>query len=189
MCNFFCFSNKPEADTKNLCKDTANNQTDASSVPAPVLLILDTMGLPLALLPTLLAVYRDVRDTYKLMVMQGHCVSWSTMLSQKLKSAWPGTSLTTTNMNELVGHTLAAAGQANILLKTVSRPGPVIAADKIDVQLLQGRVATKLLNRRFYAHDRFLSSDTRFIALPLCNRFFNYPFPLILDSITIPSPY
>ena len=34
-------------------------------VPSSLLTILDTMGLPLALLPTLLAVYRDVRDTYK----------------------------------------------------------------------------------------------------------------------------
>ena len=38
------------------------------SVPSSLLTILDTMGLPLALLPTLLAVYRDVRDTYKVRI-------------------------------------------------------------------------------------------------------------------------
>ena len=37
------------------------------------------MGLPLALLPTLLAVYRDIRDTHKNLCVQGHCVSWSTL--------------------------------------------------------------------------------------------------------------
>ena len=39
-------------------------------VPSSLLTILDTMGLPLALLPTLLAVYRDVRDTYKVRTEQ-----------------------------------------------------------------------------------------------------------------------
>ena len=41
------------------------------------------------------------------------------------------------------------------------------------------RVATKIL-QRFYAflgHNRFLSSNARFIGLPYYNRFFNYPFP------------
>ena len=49
---------------------------------------------------------------------------------------------------------------------------------------VQSRVATKIL-RRFYVflwHDRFLLSDVRFVDLPLYNRFFNYPFPSILDS-------
>ena len=47
------------------------------------------------------------------------------------------------------------------------------------------------LQRRFFAflgHNRFLSSNARFIALPLYNRFFNYPFPSIIDSLTIPPP-
>ena len=50
--------------------------------------------------------------------------------------------------------------------------------------MLQIRVATKIL-QRFYAflgHNRFLSSDARFIGLPLYNRFINYPFPSIIDS-------
>ena len=43
------------------------------------------------------------------------------------------------------------------------------------------------LDRRFFedyflGHNRFLSSDVRFIALSLYNRFFNYPFPSIIDS-------
>ena len=54
-------------------------------VPSGILSILDTIGLPLALLPTLLAVYRDVRDTYKLLVVEGYCVSWSTLLTARLK--------------------------------------------------------------------------------------------------------
>ena len=54
-------------------------------VPSAILTILDTIGLPLALLPTLLAVYRDVRDTYKLLVAEGYCVSWSTLLTARLK--------------------------------------------------------------------------------------------------------
>ena len=40
-------------------------------MPSSLLTILDTMGLPLALLPTLLAVYRDVRDTYKVRTAVG----------------------------------------------------------------------------------------------------------------------
>ena len=35
--------------------------------------------------------------------------------------------------------------------------------------------------------NRFLLSDARFIALPLYNRFFNYPFPFIIDSLNLRS--
>ena len=54
---------------------------------------------------------------------------------------------------------------------------------------LLGRVATKILQRfnAFLGHNRFLSSDARFIALPLYNRFFNYPFPFIIDSLNLRS--
>ena len=54
-------------------------------MPPAILSILDSIGLPLALLPTLLAVYRDVRDTYKVLVAEGYCVSWSTLLTARLK--------------------------------------------------------------------------------------------------------
>ena len=49
------------------------------------------------------------------------------------------------------------------------------------------RVATKFL-WRFYAilgHNRFLSGNARFIALPLYNSFFNYPSPSIIDSLSL----
>ena len=105
-------------------------------VPAELLSILDSMELPLALLPTLLAVYRDVRDTHKILCVQGYCVSWSTLLTARLRSAWPGTSLTTQSMDSLVTKTLTAAGHAQISCKTVHRPGPVIPADKISLELL-----------------------------------------------------
>ena len=77
------------------------------------------MGLPLALLPTLLAVYRDIRDTHKILCVQGHCVSWSTLLTDRMRSAWLGTSLTTQSMDSLVSKTLNVAGQAQITYKTV----------------------------------------------------------------------
>ena len=108
----------------------------APGVPPDLLSILDSMELPLALLPTLLAVYRDVRDTHKILCVQGYCVSWSTLLTARLRSAWPGTSLTTQSMDSLVTKTLTAAGHAQITCKTVQRPGPVIPAAKISLELL-----------------------------------------------------
>ena len=108
----------------------------APGVPPDLLSILDSMELPLALLPTLLAVYRDVRDTHKILCVQGYCVSWSTLLTARLRSAWPGTSLTTQSMDSLVTKTLTAAGHAQITCKTVHRPGPVIPAAKISLELM-----------------------------------------------------
>ena len=108
----------------------------APGVPPDLLSILDSMELPIALLPTLLAVYRDVRDTHKILCVQGYCVSWSTLLTARLRSAWPGTSLTTQSMDSLVTKTLTAAGHAQITCKTVHRPGPVIPAAKISLELL-----------------------------------------------------
>ena len=130
-----------------LCNNT-NPSTVVTPVPAPeappaapglppeLLSILDSMELPLALLPTLLAVYRDVRDTHKILCVQGYCVSWSTLLTARLRSAWPGTSLTTQSMDSLVTQTLTAAGHAQITCKTVHRSGPVIPAAKISPELL-----------------------------------------------------
>ena len=46
-----------------------------------------TLSLPVALVPTLLAVYRDVRDTYKMLVQQGYVVSWAKLLTIRLKTA------------------------------------------------------------------------------------------------------
>ena len=66
----------------------------------------------------------------------------------------------------------------------------LICMQQLDPAAAQDRVATKI-HRRFFAflgHNRFLSSDARFIALPLYNRFFNYLFPFMIDSLTIPSP-
>ena len=108
----------------------------APGVPSELLSILDSMGLPLALLPTLLAVYRDVRDTHKILCVQGYCVSWSTLLTARMRSAWPGTSLTTQSMDSLVSKTLNAAGHTQITYKTVHRPGPVIQATNITLELL-----------------------------------------------------
>ena len=105
----------------------------AHGVPPPLLSTLDSMELPLALLPTLLAVYRDVRDTYKLLVVQGYCVSWSTLLMMRLKSAWPGTIVTTDSVDQLVSQTLTAAGHTQILRKTVTRPGPVLTSVTLDL--------------------------------------------------------
>ena len=66
-------------------KTVAASSDSNPGVPTAILSILDNIGLPLALLPTLLAVYRDVRDTYKLLVAEGYCVSWSTLLTARLK--------------------------------------------------------------------------------------------------------
>ena len=46
-----------------------------------------TLSLPVALVPTLLAVYRDVRDTYKMLVQQGYVVGWAKLLTIRLKTA------------------------------------------------------------------------------------------------------
>ena len=110
--------------------------TSVSSVPPGILSILDTMGLPLALLPTLLAVYRDVRDTFKLLVVQGYAVSWSSLLTLRLRSAWPGTSVTVASMDELVTQTLTSAGHQQIVCKTVNRPGPVIPGHLVNIEML-----------------------------------------------------
>ena len=112
------------------------SSSNVASVPASILSILDTMGLPLALLPTLLAVYRDVRDTYKLLVVQGYAVSWSSLLTLRLRSAWPGTSVTVASMDQLVAQTLTSAGHSQIVCKTVTRPGPVIPGHLVDLQMV-----------------------------------------------------
>ena len=85
------FSSKNDSGVSiSLCSSKPASPPSSSSsstpgVPPAILSILDTIGLPLALLPTLLAVYRDVRDTYKVLVAEGYCVSWSTLLTARLK--------------------------------------------------------------------------------------------------------
>ena len=77
---------RPTSPTSTTNTNTTNTSTSSSpGVPPAILSILDSIGLPLALLPTLLAVYRDVRDTYKVLVAEGYCVSWSTLLTARLK--------------------------------------------------------------------------------------------------------
>jgi len=112
------------------------NSDPSPGVPTAILSILDTIGLPLALLPTLLAVYRDVRDTYKLLVVEGYCVSWSTLLTARLKSAWPGTSVSIEKMDQLVDQTLTSASISRANIKVITRPGPVIAPALITPEML-----------------------------------------------------
>jgi len=100
-------------------------KADWPAVPTALVNILTSLSLPLALVPTLLAVYRDVRDRYKLMVQQGYVVSWDKLLTVRLKTAWPGTAVTPTTMEQLVLATLEEAGQT-MQGKTVARPGPVV---------------------------------------------------------------
>ena len=47
----------------------------------------NTLSLPVAPVPTLLAVYRDVRDTYKMLVQQGYVVGWAKLLTFRLKTS------------------------------------------------------------------------------------------------------
>ena len=70
--------------------------------------ILTNLSLPLALL----AVYKDGRDTFKMLVQQGYDVSWAKLLTVGLKTAWPGTAVSPTIMEQLVLVTLQEAGQA-----------------------------------------------------------------------------
>ena len=53
--------------------------------------------------------------------------------------------------------------------------------------IVQNRVVMKILRRfdAFLGHNRFLLSDVRFIGLLLYNRFFNYPFPFMIDSYRV----
>jgi len=112
---------------------TLCSKPDWATVPANLVTTLTSLALPLALVPTLLAVYRDVRDTYKLLVQQGYVVSWARLLSVRLKTAWPGTAVTPTTMEQLVSVTLQHAGQI-MQAKTVKRPGPIV---QCTVELLQ----------------------------------------------------
>ena len=75
----------PSPASTNTTNTPSSSTSSSPGVPPAILSILDTIGLPLALLPTLLAVYRDVRDTYKVLVAEGYCVSWSTLLTARLK--------------------------------------------------------------------------------------------------------
>jgi len=111
----------------------SKGKQDWPAVPSALVTILTNLSLPLALVPTLLAVYRDVRDTYKMLVQQGYVVSWAKLLTVRLKTAWPGTAVTPTTMEQLVLVTLQEAGQA-MQPKIVSRPGPVV---ECTVELLQ----------------------------------------------------
>ena len=106
---------------------------DWPAVPSALVTILTSLALPLALVPTLLAVYRDVRDTYKMLVQQGYVVSWAKLLSVRMKTAWPGNAVTPTTMDQLVLVTLQEAGQV-MQPKIVTRPGPVLDCT---VELLQ----------------------------------------------------
>jgi len=112
-------------------------------VPTELVSNLTTLSLPLALVPTLLAVYRDVRDTYKMLVQQGYVVSWAKLLTIRLKTAWPGTAVTPITMEQLVLVTLQEASKwdsahrsAGLALqpKIVTRPGPIL---QCTVQFLQ----------------------------------------------------
>ena len=55
--------------------------------PARVLASLAALALPLACLPSLLAVYREVRDSYKGLVMADYLVSWTQLVTARLRSA------------------------------------------------------------------------------------------------------
>ena len=82
--------------------------------------ILTNLALPLALL----AVYRDGRDTYKMLVQKGYDVSWAKLLTVGLMTACPGTAVSPTIMEHLVLVPLQEAGLAMQPL-IVTRPGPV----------------------------------------------------------------
>ena len=74
---------------------------------------------------------------------------------------------------------------ASIFVKTVGNPGSKGKVNPFTVSRnvqLPGSGWSKKMGYRF------LSSDARFIAHPLYNRFFNYPFHFIIDSLTNHCP-
>ena len=61
--------------------------SETGGPPARVLASLAALALPLACLPSLLAVYREVRDSYKGLVMADYLVSWTQLVTARLRSA------------------------------------------------------------------------------------------------------
>jgi hypothetical protein len=62
----------------------------AGGRPAPPLRVLasfSALGLPLASPSSLFAVYREVQDTYKSLVTADYLVSWSQLVTARLRSA------------------------------------------------------------------------------------------------------
>merc|ERR1719290_614154 len=105
-----------------LTNGTTAPSTTTTTPPARVVASLAALGLPLACLPSLLAVYREVRDTYKSLVMADYLVSWTQLVTARLRSTGlassPSAPLSCERLDALVQLLLEeTVGRAN--MKTV----------------------------------------------------------------------
>ena len=127
-----------------LLTNGATTTATAATPPARVVASLTALGLPLACLPTLLAVYREVRDTYKSLVMSDYLVSWTQLVTARLRSTGlassPSALLSCERLDALVQLLLEeTVGRAN--MKTVVRPSPAVPCSPELLQALQDNLA------------------------------------------------
>ena len=121
-----------------------NGATTTATPPARVVASLTALGLPLACLPSLLAVYREVRDTYKSLVMADYLVSWTQLVTARLRSTGlassPSALLSCERLDALVQLLLEeTVGRAN--MKTVVRPSPAVPCSPELLEALQDNLA------------------------------------------------
>merc|ERR1719234_2049915 len=122
----------------------ATTTTTTATPPARVVASLTALGLPLACLPSLLAVYREVRDTYKSLVMADYLVSWTQLVTARLRSTGlassPSALLSCERLDALVQLLLEeTVGRAN--MKTVVRPSPAVPCSPELLEALQDNLA------------------------------------------------
>ena len=120
------------------------NGATTPTPPARVVASLTALGLPLACLPSLLAVYREVRDTYKSLVMADYLVSWTQLVTARLRSTGlassPSALLSCERLDALVQLLLEeTVGRAN--MKTVVRPSPAVPCSPELLEALQDNLA------------------------------------------------
>ena len=123
---------------------TNGTTAPTTTPPARVVASLAALGLPLACLPSLLAVYREVRDTYKSLVMADYLVSWTQLVTARLRSTGlassPSAPLSCERLDALVQLLLEeTVGRAN--MKTVVRPSPAVPCSPELLEALQDNLA------------------------------------------------